>query len=348
LDKLLFEKLKSLLSDTSLNLTIVSHVNPDGDAIGSSLALYQYFKKAKFENVRVVIPNAHPSFLTWMPHNEGIVTATREGKIARDIIAKSDFIFCLDFNDLDRTDQLASPIRNSKAQRILLDHHPDPRDEFEIVFSQTHLSSTSELIYEFICAMDGKHLLDQSIAECLYTGIVTDTGSFSYSCNHPRIYQIVAHLIELGVNGEKIHRHIYDTYSENRLRLLGHCLGEKLVVLKDYQAAYIYLSDSDLRKFKYRDGDTEGVVNYALSIEGIKLGCIFIEKEKLIKASFRSKDDVNVNILARKYFNGGGHRNAAGGNFKGTLDEALSFFNTVVKDISVDNFKRLQDVPDNM
>jgi bifunctional oligoribonuclease and PAP phosphatase NrnA len=348
LDKLQIRQLAKFLSEKSLQIVIVSHVNPDGDAIGSSLGLYKYLINAQYQNVQVVIPNMHPSFISWMPNNDKIITANKKGNSVKEKIKNAGVIFCLDFNDLDRTEQLAVMIRKSNAKKVLIDHHPNPRlEEFDFSFSQTETTSTSELIYDFIVANDHKHLIDVEIAECIYAGIITDTGSLSYSCNYPETYKILAHLFELGIDGEKIHRLIYDTYSEDRMRLLGHCLSDRLVVHKEYKTAYIHLSASDLKEFNYQEGDTEGVVNYALSIEGIELAAIFIEKKDVIKISLRSQGDLDVNLLARRYYSGGGHRNAAGGQSKEPFDETLHIFNKIIADISVDDFKSLKEVKDN-
>jgi len=344
LDKNLISKLSSILSDKSLKVVIISHVNPDGDAIGSSLALYQYLKSKSFENVEVVIPNMHPSFLTWMPCNDRITTATNKNSPATRLLKDADLIFCVDFNDLERTDQLAASIRNSKAIRVLIDHHPDPKPEFDIMFSYTATSSTSELVYDLIVAMGHKNVLSKDMAACLYAGIITDTGSLSYGCNYPKTYYIIAHLMELGIDGEFIHRLIYDTYSEDRMRLLGYSLSDRLVVLHSCKTAYIHLSSQDLKNFNYKEGDTEGVVNYALSIQGIELAAIFIEKKGVVKISLRSKGDINVNNIARTYFNGGGHKNAAGGRSKRSLDDTVAYFKSIVVEIYSSEFRTLKDV----
>jgi bifunctional oligoribonuclease and PAP phosphatase NrnA len=346
LDKKIIKQISEIITDKSIQIVIVSHVNPDGDAIGSSLGLFQYLRNAGHQNIHIVIPNQHPSFLAWMPNNDKIITANKKGISVKNLIKNAETIFCLDFNDLERTDQLSAMIRKSKAKKIMIDHHPEPKNDFDLRFSILETSSTSELVYDFIVAMGHKNLIDKDIAECLYAGIITDTGSLSYSCNYAGTYRIIAHLIELGIDGEKIHRLIYDTYSEDRMRLLGHCLSERLDVLKEYKTAYIHLSAKDLKDFNYQDGDTEGVVNYALSIKGIELAVIFIEKKDVVKISFRSKGDLNVNLLARKYFNGGGHKNAAGGSSKDSLQNTLDFFNKIIADISWDDFKVLKEVQD--
>ncbi len=343
MDKVQIEKAKNLLADKNQPIVIVSHVNPDGDAIGSALGLYHYLRNDKYQNLRVIIPNGYPSFLAWMPGSDEITIATEDKQQSRNLIEHAKVIFCLDFNDLARTDQLSEPLTRTKATKILIDHHPEPQDQFDLIFS-SQLSSTAELIYKIIEAFGKEHLIDIHAAQCLYAGIITDTGSFSYACNHPQTYYIAGRFIEMGVDGERIHRLIYDNYSEDRMRLLGHCLGVNMKVFTNFHTAYIYLSNEDLKKFNYREGDTEGVVNYALSIKDISLAAIFIEKKNEIKVSFRSEGALNVNVLARKYFNGGGHHNAAGGSFLGSLQECLLYFEKLIDNVSKDDFKAIKQV----
>jgi phosphoesterase RecJ-like protein len=220
---------------------------------------------------------------------------------------------------------MRSPVKNSNAKRILIDHHPQPENDFDVKISTIETSSTSELIYEFFIEHDGKELIDKKIAECLYTGIVTDTGSFSYSCNFEKTYLVIAELIKLGIDGENIHRLIYDTYSEDRMRLLGYCLSNKLRVFPELHTAYIHITKDELSRYNYKVGDTEGIVNFALAIQGISLAILLTERDNLIRLSFRSKGNFSVNNFARSYFEGGGHRNAAGGN------SYLSMENTLIK-----------------
>ena len=332
----------------SKSITIISHVNPDGDAIGSSLGLYHFLCQDGHENVSVVSPNSYPDFLSWMPGAEKIILASDQYELAIKAIDDADIIFCLDFNDPKRTDNLSEALIRSKGKKILIDHHLDPFNEFDLIFSQTNVSSTAELVYEVISALGKINLLDYDVAQCLYAGIVTDTGSFSYACNSPRTYHIVAELISLGINGENIQRNIYDTYSEDRMRLLGFCLSERLRVFQDFYTAYIFLSHEDLQRFHFREGDTEGVVNYALSIKGIKVAAMFIQRDAQIKVSFRSEGDVNVNVLARRYFNGGGHKNASGGYCEASMEQTLAYFESLLVDISAHDFRLLKDdVKDN-
>ncbi len=340
----LIAPIKKLLSDNSTKIVIVSHVNPDGDAIGSSLGLYHFLTNSGYKNVDVISPNGFPDFLKWMPDADKIIIGTKSTSISTVKIKEAEVIFCLDFNDIERTEDLSNRLKKAKGYKILIDHHPDPQDHFNHIISEVRSSSTAELIYELILLLEREKAIDKRVAECLYAGIVTDTGSFSYACNNPRTYEIVSYLMKLGIDGENIHRQIYDTYSEDRMRLLGHCLGSNLVVLHKYKTAYIYLSAEDLKRFNYQEGDTEGVVNYGLSIEGIRLAAIFIEKKDNIKISFRSEGDVNVNNLARRYFNGGGHRNAAGGNNKDTLSHTIKYFENIIKELSSNDFDALREV----
>jgi bifunctional oligoribonuclease and PAP phosphatase NrnA len=336
---------KEILGDTSKNIVLLSHLNPDGDALGSSLGLYHFLQSFHYTNLSVLLPNGFPPFLAWMPESSKIILADRDMTLAVEVLRQADVIFCLDFNDPARTGPLSDHLVAAKGEKILIDHHPEPKDFCKLVFSIVEISSTAELIYEFIDAFAGTtNAMDQTIAQCLYAGIVTDTGSFSYSCNSPRTYEIVAHFMQLGIDGEKIHRMIYDANTEDRLRLLGACLSTNLKVLNDCKTAYIFLSEADLNKYNYQEGDSEGFVNYGLSIEGINLAAIFIEREDIIKISFRSEGSLNVNILARKFFNGGGHKNASGGNSNESLSKTLDRFEKIIKELSVDDFSLLTDV----
>lgn len=340
--------LKEILNNSSSSdIVIICHVNPDGDAIGSSLGLYHFLRRYGNNKVSVISPNSFPDFLAWMPEAENILIASENNHIATKAIESADVIFCLDFNDPRRTDQLSDTLINAKGKKILIDHHLEPYNQFDLVFSRTDVSSTAELVYQVIAGLGETKLIDIDIAQCLYTGIVTDTGSFSYSCNAPETYHIVAELISLGLDGEKIQRKIYDTYSEDRMRLLGFCLSERLMVFPEYSTAYMFLSRNDLERFNFRDGDTEGVVNYALSVREIKLAAMFIERGNEIKASFRSEGDVNVNRLAREYFNGGGHKNASGGYSQKNMEQTLHYFESLLADISANDFGLLRDVKDN-
>lgn len=338
------QQIGEILKHTSRKVVIVSHVNPDGDAVGSVLGLYHFLSRLGFSSLTAILPSLFPSFLAWMPGASKVLIAgddKQKDTIEKEIL-DAEIIFCLDFNDIERVDNLSSLLRKATGKKILIDHHPDPTDEFDLKLSDVSVSSTAELIYNIISFLKlGEHI-DKNAAECLYTGIITDTGSLSYSCNNPGTYDTLAHFMKIGIDGEAIHRKVYDTYSEDRMRLLGYCLSKKLKVLKQQETAYISLSKEDLKNFNYKDGDTEGVVNYALSIKGILVAAIFIEKDDLVKISFRSEGNINVNILAREYFNGGGHKNASGGNSNKPLNDTLSEFERIIENLSENNFMALK------
>lgn len=319
-------RLKELLSDKDQQISILLHTNPDGDSAGASLGLYGYLKNHNYKRVYVVSPDVLPHFLHWMPWNEEIVLFTKDGALAENIISDSEVIICLDFNGFSRVNKLASALSKASGTKVLIDHHPDPSNEFDLVFSETKTSSASELLYNVLTAMGCESKITLPIAECIYTGIVTDTGSFSYGCNYPGSYIITSKLIALGVDGEKIQRLIYNTSTLSRMRLLGYCISQKLEVLDPGNAAYISLTQAELKQFEHQPGDTEGFVNYALKIKGVKLAAIFIEKSDHVKVSFRSTGDVDVNLFARQYFNGGGHKNASGGKSSENLEAAVNAF----------------------
>lgn len=305
----------------SRNILVTSHHNPDGDAIGSVLALTLLLKKLGC-NARAMVPNEFPGFLKWMPGHEDIAVYKTDRGMYDEWIANADLVFCLDYNALSRTGDMEAQLRQAKGSKVLIDHHLDPAlADFDLYYSLIAISSTAELVYRFIIENGWEHLIDKDIATALFVGIMTDTGSFSFSCGYPETFEVSAALIRKGIDPEAIHRMVYDTYSENRLRLLGYCLSEKLTILPEFKTAYIALSKDELYRFRYQVGDTEGVVNYALSIENINLAVFLTERKDRIRLSFRSRGDFSVNQLARDHFNGGGHRNASGGDSFLTLEQ---------------------------
>ncbi len=331
-----FPKFKALLKKSD-NIVIVTHFNPDGDAMGSSLALYNYLVKTG-KNVSVITPNDYPDFLQWLPGNKKVVEYSNKPKKAATLIAKCDLIFTLDFNNYSRLEGLGDLLKESAAAKILIDHHQQPDNYAALMYHDVKACSTCELVYEFIVGLGGKNMIDRDIAACLYTGIMTDTGSFRFDSVTPVTHRILAHLLETGIVPSDIHSAIYDTYSESRVRLLGYCLTEKMVVLPEYQTAYISLSEQELNRFQHKKGDTEGIVNYPFSIKGIRFCAFFSEGEGKIKISFRSKGRFDVNQFARKHFNGGGHINAAGGrgnvnNLDATIKEFLALLPDYKKEI---------------
>ena len=318
------KEVKALLSKPK-NIVIVTHWSPDGDAMGSSLGLYNYLTQKKHK-VTVVTPNDYPSFLFWLPGNKNVVNFSTNSKAAKVAVAKANIIFCLDFNSLKRIDALGDEVGKSKAVKFIIDHHLQPDDFADYMLHDVKACSTCELIVDFIELMGDKKLINKAISNCLYTGIMTDTGSFRFPSTTAKTHRIIAELIDAGAENAEIHNHIYDNNTEDKLRLLGYCLAEKLTVLKEYGTAFFTLQEDELKRFNYRKGDTEGVVNYALSIEGIRFAAFFVERDGEIKTSFRSKGNFNVNLFARQHFNGGGHANAAGGMSEVTLDETIIKF----------------------
>ena len=308
---------------------IMTHYNPDGDAIGSSLGLYHFLVTAGY-SVDVVVPNDYPGFLQWMPGNDQILLASKKPQAVLDRIKQAELIFFLDFNVLDRVQELEDTFRKSRSPKILIDHHPNPEDFADIVVSSTQVSSTCELLYELLVALKGEQAIDRNIAECLYAGIMTDTGSFSYNSSLPDTYYVVSRLIEKGIDKDQIYWRVYDNYSVDRMRLLGYCLNTKLKVLPEYGAAYISIDRSDLKRFNYQPGDSEGFVNYPLSIQGAMFSVIFIEQEDYVKISFRSKGDFYANRFASNHFNGGGHKNAAGGYSELSMKQTLEKFESLL------------------
>jgi len=306
-------------------IVITTHQRPDGDAIGSSLGLYNYLVQ-KNHQVDVVVPSDYPEFLKWMPGNDLVVNFETDPVKAIRVVGEAELIFCLDYNSMNRIDKLQKPVRESTAIKILIDHHLDPENAFDHIYSFPEACATSELIYEFIVAMDDRSLLNKDVASCLYTGIMTDTASFRFASMKADTHRTIAKLMEAGAVNYKIHELVYDTNSESKLRLLGHCLKDKLVVLPEFNTAYISLTEEELDHYKFETGDTEGIVNYALSINKIMLAAFFAPRDGEIRISFRSKDDFPANELARKYFQGGGHKNAAGGKSDLPLDETIKKF----------------------
>jgi len=323
--------LKQLLS-TPKNIVIVPHKNPDGDAVGATLGLYHYLKK-RHHKVNAIAPNDYPEFLKWMPSEDSVLKYDTNAETANGLIKNADIIFTLDFNALDRIGDMETPVRTSKAIKIMIDHHQQPEDYALYTFSDVTMSSTCEMVYNFIEMLDDLNQIDKNIATCLYSGIMTDTGSFRFSCTTNRTHEVIGHLIERGANNSEIHNKIYDTFSYNQMQLLG-CALKNLNVLTEYNSAYITLSQDELNTFNFKKGDTEGFVNYGLALKGIIFSAIFIEnhQEGIVKISFRSKGNFSVNEFARAHFEGGGHINAAGGksdlSLKATVEKFISILPT--------------------
>ncbi len=309
--------LKSLLS-VPKDIVITSHRNPDGDAIGSSLATYLYLQKLG-HTVTVIFPSEYPDFVSWMPDAEKIMIYDIEPEKSEDITKRADIIFCLDYNSLDRIDKLGEVIQKlPDSTLVMIDHHlfPDIQAEFQI--SEPKASSTCELIYDFIEMMDDKSKMDVDIAECIYTGILTDTGSFKYSTS-PKLFRIASSLLEAGVDDNKLQDVIFNSQSEKHLRLLGHCLNNRLEILSEYKTGIIWLTRDDYDRFDIQRGDTEGIVNFLLKLKEVKIAAFITEQPTIVKLSLRSKGDISVQEIAQKHFKGGGHKNASGGSSYSTL-----------------------------
>lgn len=317
-------EIKNLLNPEN-KIVILTHYNPDGDAIGSSLGLKHYLV-AKGIAAEVVVPNDFPKFLKWMPEAKKNVIGEYKRKVAADLIFEADVIFCLDFNAASRIGILGDWLSKAKGKKILIDHHQQP-ESFDFVYSDTTIPATSQMIYHFIEAMEDGALVNKDIADCLYTGIMTDTGGFRFRSTSATTHRIIANLIEHGADPAMITSNTWDTNTVSRLQLLALILG-RIEVVNDGRVAILSLTRNELKEYGFQKGDTEGFVNYGLSILGVKMSAFFMEDlfEDFIKISFRSKDDVDVNQFSRKYFNGGGHINAAGGKSFESLAETIETF----------------------
>ena len=323
-----FDVLKNLLS-TPKKIAILPHKNPDGDAIGSTLAMYHYLKKLN-HTCNVVSPNDFPKFLKWMPAAKDIVIADYQAKRAEAIIHQADIIFILDFNTVTRIDDLGNWVQKAKAPKVLIDHHREP-DTFDFMYSDIEMPATCQMVYNFIEAMGDLSLIDKDIAQCIYTGMMTDTGGFRFRNTSASTHRIVANLIDAGVEVDKVTSYVNDSQSEARLKLLSLTLNN-LTFLKEYRTAFMFLKREDLLTNGFQKGDTEGFVNYGLSVENYIFSVIFIEDtvHNFIKISLRSKGDFDVNEFSRKHFNGGGHMNAAGGKSDLSMEETIQFFQTLL------------------
>ena len=319
--------LKELLQEPK-RIAITNHVNPDGDAMGSALGLYAVLNKLGHD-VSVIVPNDYPEFLKWMPGNNEVIVGQDQTDDANEKINSADIIFHLDYNAYSRAGELESVLRESAAIKVLIDHHRQPEQWPDFIFSDISMSSTSQMIYELLEMFEWLEYLDINSASCLYTGIITDTGSFRFSSTSAKTHKIAAHFMDLGVEPAKIYNQVFDNNSANRLKLLADLL-QNMEYFPENGAALLYLTKENQQKNNYQKGDSEGFVNYGLSIGGVKFSVFFREENEMIKVSLRSKEDFDVNIIARTYFNGGGHLNAAGGRLNCSLKEALDLARNVI------------------
>lgn len=324
-----------LLSETELKeisgllsyprkIAITTHHKPDADALGSSLALARYLRK-KGHDAIVITPSDYPGFLNWMPGESGVMAYDQDKpwEHLKAVFLDADIVFCLDFNSLSRINDLGEWVKESPGVKIMIDHHLQPDDFAAYKIWDTRAAATAELIFDFITLLGDHAMIDVPMAECLYAGLVTDTGSFRHPSTNRTVHLIVADLLRIGVNPSRIHKLVYDNNHLNRLRFLGFVLKDKLQVLPDFYTAFISITKDEIRKYNVDTGDTEGIVNYALSIKGMVMGIVIIDRKDQVKMSFRSVGDFDVNTFARKYFQGGGHKNAAGGKSELSLQETV-------------------------
>ena len=305
---------------------ILSHKNPDGDALGSSLALYHYLK-SRGKNAAVVLPNAFPDFLAWLPGAKNVLLYDKDTDRAKELIGLADAFFCLDFNALNRIGDVSEEVAKSSAPKLLVDHHLYPSDEFAVEISFPEACSTSELVYRLIENLSSDAAVSFDMAQCIYTGMMTDTGAFAYASSRKDIFLIVAALLDKGIDKDKIYRRVFYSSSFTRMKLQGYVMYRKLKVYNKYNAALITLDHSELQRFYAVKGDTEGLVNQPLQIKGIRFSCFFREEiPGKINVSLRSVDDFPCNEVAAEFFNGGGHKNASGGELHCTMDEAVLLF----------------------
>ena len=315
---------------------VLAHKNPDGDAVGSTLALCHYLRSIGKDAV-VVLPNAFPVFLSWMPGTDDVLLYDAEKERCDNAIAAADVLFCLDFNVLSRTGDVCPSLLSSSAKKVLVDHHPQPSDEFDVLVSHPEACSTCELVFRVITALGGVEALNFDMAQCIYTGMMTDTGAFAYASTRKDVYLIIAELLDKGIDKDWIYRKVFYNFSVTRMRLWGYAMYDKLKVYNKYNAALITLSHSELMRFYASKGDTEGLVNQPLQIKGMRFSCFLREEQPgKINVSLRSVDDFPCNAVAAEFFNGGGHKNASGGEVYGTMEMAVERFRQVLQKFKVE------------
>ena len=324
-----------LLLSTPKKIAIIPHRSPDGDAMGSTLGLYHFLLKNNHQPT-VISPNEFPDFLAWLPGSENVRVFEKDRKNCTKILEEAELIFTLDFNALHRVGEMENVLNKLKVPFIMIDHHQSPDDYAAFTYSDIAFGSTCEMLYNFICFLGKKQDIDKTIGTCIYTGILTDSGSFRFPKTTGTTHRIIADLIDLGVENSQIPSLLFDNSSHGRLQLLGRAL-QNMKVLADHKTAYTTLTQDELNTFGFVKGDTEGIVNYGLSIKGIVFTAIFIEnkEEKIIKISFRSQGDFDVNQFARDYFDGGGHRNAAGGKSDASMEETVMKFEDLVRKLKI-------------
>ncbi|MFA6084360.1 bifunctional oligoribonuclease/PAP phosphatase NrnA [Mucilaginibacter sp.] len=318
------------LLDQPRKIVITTHHKPDGDAMGSSLGLYHYLIQLG-HHAKVIAPTDYPEFLSWMPGNEDVIIYTEATQRSAELIAEANLIFCLDFNNLSRINEMGELVRQSSAYKVMIDHHLEPEDFDDYRHWNINACATAQLVYDFIAnVLHKKELVNKDVATCLYTGILTDSASFRLPNTTSTVHRIVAELIDAGAVNWRIHELIYNSSSENRLRFLGHCLANRLEILPEFNTAIISVTKEDLAIYDVNTGDTEGIVNYALSIATVRLAAFIVDRKDRVKLSLRSKGEFPANDICKRYFEGGGHRNAAGGQSADTLEGTINKFKSIL------------------
>ena len=328
--------LRQIIGGAPKKIALLSHTNPDGDTIGAALAWRSYLERLGHTTC-CIAPNRYPYFLEWMTDigHIGVFKEDHDGAMAR-FIGEADVIFCMDFNQINRLDRVTDTVTaNTTAVRVLIDHHLHPPvDGYAVQFSDTHACSTSYIVYQLLEALAGTDAIDQAMAESLYVGIMTDTGNFAYSFLTPELFRAVAVLVGTGISIPDIHNNVYNAYTEGRARLFGYAINRKMEIIQDGTVAYMSLLENEMRRFQFQQGDSEGFVNYALTVKKMKMSAMFLAHRKFIRVSLRSRGDVDVNLFARKYFNGGGHKNAAGGKSFVSMQETIAHYIKSVKEFA--------------
>ncbi len=317
------------LLEKAQRVVVVSHVSPDGDAVGSSLALFHVMTELG-KSVHVISPDLPPRNLLFLPGAKDILAFTRYGEFVAELFAKADLVFCLDFNAYARLDKMEEVVISCRAAKVLIDHHLDPEDFAEVAVSDASSSSTSMLLFRVLCALGLFNLIGRNAAECIYVGMMTDTGNFTYNSNDPDLYVVVSELLKKGINKDRLYTLICNTYSASRLRLNGYAVYKKMQLFPEHHASLITLTQEELKEFDYHKGDTESLVNVPLSIPEVSYSVFMRDDVDYIKVSARSKGDFPVNEMCQRHFAGGGHKNAAGGEFIGTMEDAVSLFLSIL------------------
>ncbi|MGL4630504.1 MAG: DHH family phosphoesterase [Leadbetterella sp.] len=314
---------KNILKEAK-SILVTSHQNPDGDAFGSALGLTHYLKMNTGAKVQFISPTEYANFLAWMPGVNSMKVFSQEHHVS--IIENADVIFCCDFSSADRLKDMKDAVLNAKGIKVVIDHHENPESFADYLFWDVNASSACELVYKFIQKLESEDSINSNIATCIYTGLLTDTGLFRFNSTTAEVHTIVSHLITKGIQVSEIHRKLFDQNNIERLKMLGYVLNKKMVHLPEFRTIYFWLTEEELKSFNSRTGDTEGIVNYGLSVENIAMSVIFTEKDNLVKISFRSIHDFSVAELSRDHFQGGGHKNAAGGRSEQNMEETIKKF----------------------